>query len=257
MTNEGVKIAFRGDDAGSCESANLAIAEAVAAGTLKNISVMACGPALEQVVSLFKDVPGIELGLHLTLNAEWVTVKWSPVLPAEQVPTLLEPNSPYFTAAPRLLAERGFSVEEAVAEAEAQLALARSMGLTIAYMDEHMGVGGLPGFRPALKALCDREGIPHLNSLNLQRLSITNAESLTEHWLSALENATAGIYLLVTHPGWDAPDMQAFWEVGGTPGIIARERDAERQALTDPALASGLDRLGVSSVRFSEAIARR
>jgi predicted glycoside hydrolase/deacetylase ChbG (UPF0249 family) len=254
MPTERVQIAFRGDDAGSCESANLAIAQAVAAGTLKNVSVMACGPALKQAVSLFKGVPGIDLGLHLTLNAEWVTVKWSPVLPAERVPTLLEPGSAYFTAAPRLLGESGFSVAEAVAEAEAQLALARSIGLEIAYMDEHMGVGGLPGFRPVLKALCDTEGILHLNSLNLMRLPTANNENLTDCWLSALQDASAGTYFLVTHPGRVAPDMQAFYEVGGTPGIIARERDAERHALADPALASGLERLGARSVRFSEFI---
>lgn len=255
MTKKRVQIAFRGDDAGSCESVNLAIAEAAAAGTVKNVSVMACGPALEQAVSLLKDVEGIDLGLHLTLNAEWVTIKWSPALLAEQVPTLLEPGSPYFTTAPRVLRERGLSVEEAVAEAEAQLARARSMGLRIACMDEHMGVGGLPGLRPELQKLCDREGIPHLNSLNLMRLPTTENIPLVERWLMALKDASEGTYLVVTHPGRVAPDMEAFYEVGGTPGIIARERDAERQALTDPALTAGLDLLGVESVRFSEFIA--
>ena len=76
-----VQVAFRADDAGSCESANLAIAEAIDAGIVKNVSVMACGPALEHAVSLLKERRDIDIGLHVTLNAEWVKAKWPPVLP--------------------------------------------------------------------------------------------------------------------------------------------------------------------------------
>jgi predicted glycoside hydrolase/deacetylase ChbG (UPF0249 family) len=249
---ESVRIAFRADDAGSCESANLAIAEGVAAGTVKNVSVMACGPAMEQAVTLLKNQKGIDLGLHVTLNAEWVKIKWAPILPGEQVPTLREPGTEYFTAAPRLLRERGFALNEAVAEVEAQLGRARSLGLEIAYMDEHMGVGGLPGLRDALHELCLREGIPHLDWLDLKRLPAANTDNLVDRWLTSLKSVVSGNYLLVTHPGRIAPDMEAFYEIGGTPGPIAKERDAERQALIDPRLREGLASLGVESVRFSD-----
>ena len=92
MALDCVQIAFRGDDAGSCESANLAIAQTVAAGTLKNVSVTACGPALEQAVSLFKDVLGIDRGLHLTLNAEWVAVNREGIPPLNSLSLQRRPH---------------------------------------------------------------------------------------------------------------------------------------------------------------------
>jgi predicted glycoside hydrolase/deacetylase ChbG (UPF0249 family) len=215
---------------------------------------MVCGPAVEHAAALLKDRDDIDVGLHVTLNAEWANVKWSPVLPGNQVSTLLEPGEEYFTAAPRVLNERGVSPGEAAAEAEAQLDRARSLGLKIAYIDEHMGVGSLPGLRAAFKDLARREGIPHLDSLNLKRLPATGATRLVEGWLSGLESAAPGTYLVVTHPGRVAPDMTVFFEAGGAPGVIAAERDAERQALTDSSLKSGLDRLGVEVVRFSDLV---
>jgi predicted glycoside hydrolase/deacetylase ChbG (UPF0249 family) len=252
MDGKTVRIVFRADDAGSCESANLAIAEAIAAGTVKNVSLMVCGPAAEHAVALLKHRDDIDVGLHVTLNAEWANVKWCPVLPGNKVSTLLEPGETYFTASPRLLKERGALLDEAAAEAEAQLARARALGLKIAYIDEHMGVGSLPGLRAALKDLAHREGIPHLDSLGLKRLPTTADVRLVDRWLAGLESAAPGTYTVVTHPGRIAPDMEVFFESGGAPGIIAAERDAERHALTDPALLSGLDQLGVENVRFSD-----
>jgi predicted glycoside hydrolase/deacetylase ChbG (UPF0249 family) len=203
-------------------------------------------------VSLLKPAKGIDLGLHVTLNAEWQTVKWRPVLPTEEVVSLLEPGSPFFTAAPRKLAETGFSLEEAIAEVDAQLGHLRSRGLSIAYMDEHMGVGSLPGLRSALKEICRREGILHLASLDLMRLPALTEKPLVDRWLEALQKAPPGTYLVVTHPGRMAPDMNAFFEIGGTPGVIAKERDAERRALADVSLKQGLGRLAINSVRFSD-----
>ncbi|MES2464636.1 MAG: ChbG/HpnK family deacetylase [Armatimonadota bacterium] len=252
MNENRARIAFRADDAGSCESANLAIAEGIGAGTVKNVSVMACGPAIEHAVSLLKDQKHINLGLHVTLNAEWETVKWGPVLPDKHVPSLLEPGTDYFTASPRVLGERGFSLEEAVAEATAQLARARSLGLEIHYLDEHMGVGSLPGLRSALAELCHREGLLQLSTLNLLRLPAADNKDLVERWLSALRNAKDGDYLVVTHPGRIAPDMESFYERGGVPGAVAQERDAERRALADDSLRAGLAALGMESVRFTD-----
>ena len=123
-------------------------------------------------------------------------------------------------------------------------------------MDEHIGGGGLPGLRASLTELCEREGIPHLNSLNLARLPAAGSGDLVAGWLSALKGAPSGTYIVVTHPGRIAPDMEAFFEIGGSPGVIAKERDAERQALANPKLKEGLAALGIESVRFSDLLSQ-
>jgi chitin disaccharide deacetylase len=183
------------------------------------------------------------------------------------VPTLLEPGTSYFTPVPRSLHERGFSVAEAVAEVGAQLERARDTGLTISYLDEHMGVGWISGdagkLGDALRDLAAREGLLYVADFKLSGLPRVNvpfvgdgpadpAESLTRYWLTALEATSAGDYLLVTHPGRVAPDMELFALAGQPTGVIARERDAERRALSSPELRAGLERLGVTPRRYDE-----
>ena len=135
-----IRLVTRGDDAGSCESANVAIRQAACHGVLRNVSVMAPGPAFEAAVPLLQSLPeSVCLGLHVTLNAEWETVKWPPVLPRDRVPSLVD-ESGYFWPTPAETQKQGVRVDEMLAEIEAQLARVRKQGLTVSYIDEHMGV---------------------------------------------------------------------------------------------------------------------
>lgn len=254
-----VRLITRCDDAGGCESANAAILEAATAGAAKNVSIMACGPAFDEAVRLLGGRDDLCLGLHVTLNAEWDGPKWGPVLPAGQVPSLVEPATLYFTRSPKDLKEKGFDAAEAVAEVEAQLARCRDAGLKITYLDEHMGVGWV-GLRDAFAALCAREGLLDVCAWNgLRRLpgvpepaapTGDDADSLAEHWLSALDAAEPGTYLMVTHPGKDAPDMREYIHVGLAPRQVATERDRERRALSGPRFVTGCAKRGIPLIRY-------
>jgi chitin disaccharide deacetylase len=259
-----VRLVTRADDAGGCQSANEAIYESVNANAIKNVSIMACGPAFEEAVRLFADRDDIALGLHVTLNAEWDGPKWGPVLPPERVPSLLQPGTPYFTPTPKDLKEKGFAMEEAVAEVTAQLRKCQAAGLRIAYLDEHMGVGWI-GLRDAFALLCAREGLLDVcawkNLHGLPRAAETaevtategsDADTLAERWLSALDAAAPGAYLLVTHPGKDAPDMRDYLHANLTPGQIAAERDRERRALCGRRFVVGCASRGIPLIRYNE-----
>jgi predicted glycoside hydrolase/deacetylase ChbG (UPF0249 family) len=248
------RLALRGDDAGSCLSANRAVAEACRFGLLKNASIMACGPAMEDAARQIAEIPGICIGLHITFNAEWDGPKWGPVLGAA-VPSLVDENG-YFLPTPHLLGEKGFSLDEAEAEAKAQLDRMRALGLPPDYLDEHMGVGSLPGLRDRLHALADREGLFTLGGDRLSRVPPLPNEDTTDPaatLIARLEVAPDDkTYLYVTHPGCDEEDMRAFYHArtGQKPGDVARERDTERRFLTDAAFATELSRLGVEVVRL-------
>lgn len=219
----------RGDDAGSCASANAAIAEAADAGVLRNVSIMACGPFFDEAVALFAARTDLCLGLHITLNAEWERVKWGPLLPRERVPSLIDSDG-FFWPTPAEARDRGARVDAMLAEIEAQLARCRDAGLPIAYVDEHMGVSWpWPDLRAAITALCVRE-------------NLVDAKTIAPE-----------IEVKVTHPGRDADDMRAFTLPGQEPGIIARERDADRLLLVDPAFRETLVANGIELIRYSEA----
>jgi predicted glycoside hydrolase/deacetylase ChbG (UPF0249 family) len=225
--------------------------EACERGIVRNASLMAPGPAFAETARLFAGRPEICLGLHVTLNAEWQAVRWGPVLPPEQVPSLVD-ECGHFLPSPRRLRARGFELEEAVAEAEAQLDQARALGLEIAYLDEHMGVGWLPGLRERLAALREQAGLvdaPRFRSLPGVE---SKGADLVSTWLARIDAAPPGTYVFVTHPGVDDEEMRRLYLAGEPPGEIARERDAERRALTDPRLAEGLRERGVEIVRYTD-----
>jgi predicted glycoside hydrolase/deacetylase ChbG (UPF0249 family) len=242
-------------------SANEAAEEACAVGTARNVSLMVPGPAFEDAARRLAGRTDVCTGLHVTLNAEWASAKWGPVLLASEVPTLVDAATGFFTAFPKDLNQRGFSVAEAVAEVEAQLARARAAGLTVTYLDEHMGVGWLPGLRAELAALARREGLIDAGTLPLSGLRPVDMPddgeepaSLANRWLAALDACEPGTYLLVTHPGKDAPDMRAFYLEGGEPGVVAKERDWERRALTLSLFREGCAARGVSLLRYNEVL---
>lgn len=227
-----IQLVTRGDDLGSCHSANSAIAEAVTCGTLRNTSVMAPGPAFESAAQLFTGRDDVCLGLHITLNAEWDRVKWGPVLPPHEVPSLVDENG-HFWPSPKVLHERGFNPDEAMAEIEAQLLRARHAGLQLSYIDEHMGVSWIGGLRDRIQELAKREGLIDVHGMRGLPSMPSAPENLVARWQAQLQNAEPGTYVLVTHPGRDEEDMRQMFMQGVEPGVVARERDAERQALCD------------------------
>ena len=246
-----LQIIARADDAGCCQSANLAIATACHFGAIRNVSFMAPGPNIAQAAALLQKRRRIDCGLHVVLNAEWDDVKWGPVLPPESVPSLVDENG-HFLASPNLLHEKGFVLDEAVAEIEAQLALLRELGVPVSYVDEHMGVSWI-GLREEIANLCAREGLIDAHGFSGLPRAPTPTGDIYEDFLAALRAAPDGTFVYVTHPGLDAPDMRVMGHAGLELGQIARERAAETALLVNPALKDELRRLDVEVIRYSDA----
>ena len=89
---QNIRFITRADDLGSSYSANQAIEQVVDAGFIKNVSIMACAPAIEDAAQRLAHRKDVCFGMHTTLNAEWDRVKWGPVLPSEQCKGLVDQN---------------------------------------------------------------------------------------------------------------------------------------------------------------------
>jgi hypothetical protein len=229
-----LNLVTRADDAGSCRSANEAIFEAVEAGTIKNVSFMACGPEIEHAAALLGGRDDIAYGFHVCLNAEWEDVKWGPI---SDCPVLTDKNGnflPFPADTKAHLEAKNVSSEEVMIEVNAQFERLRALGLPISYLDEHMGVSWI-GFRDQLADFCKQQNLidhPRLPSLpNIE----ASGDSLLDFG-SRFELADLQQYIWITHPGKDEADMQKFNLVGQDKGIVARARDAERRLLTDERL---------------------
>ena len=248
-----IQLVTRGDDAGSSYSANRAIGEAATTGMLRNISLMACGPCFDDAAKVLCALPDVDFGLHVTLNAEWDAPRWGPLSPRDEVLSLLD-NDGCFTRAPKVLLERDADADEMLREVEAQLQRARDAGFSISYLDEHMGVGGLPGLGTRLRGLCRREGLRYAGLVPSLPAAPEPLPDLLDNLEARLHAAAPGVYTFVTHPTFDDEEVQSIARDGVALGQIARERDADRRLFSAARLPEILKRADAVVVRYSDVL---
>lgn len=249
-----MRLLVRADDAGLCDAVNRAIVESVEQGIARNVSVMVPTPRFAGAAALLRELSGVAIGLHTTLNSEWHSPRWGPVLPAGRVRSLVDSEGHFLPAPAALEARGGLDVDEAVAEVEAQLQRAREAGLVVSYLDEHMGVGRLPGLRAALTGLAHREGLVYESDARVSRLSwdATSADPVAE-LATRIRTADDGTYLLLTHPGIDTDELRAITGIGfDNPGEVSRARDTDRRALVGTSVRQACDGQRVELIRYTD-----
>ncbi len=248
-----MRIVTRGDDSGSCHSANLAIADAFKQGVLRNTSIMAPAPVFREAAQMYKDMDGLCIGLHATITDEWNTHRWGPILGAEAVPSLVRPDGTFFRSTQSIWQNKP-DYDEILAEIKAQLDLARSQGLNIEYMDTHMAFSWFDGLEPRLNAFAESEELVYRPD-GLSRLPRVEGEfsDPVERLLATLDAAEPGkTYLVVGHPCYDTGDIQQMTYGDHLPGEIARERDWQRRMFMDDRVIEYFHENDVQPVRYAE-----
>lgn len=250
----------RADDAGACADVNHGILDCLETGLVHNVSVMVVGPAFEQIAARLRDRDDIAVGLHLTLNAEWPSARWRPVLPPDRIPGLVDADGA-FTTSPSMLHDRSADLGEMIAETRAQLARARDAGLRISYLDTHMGVGWVRGeslggrwrggLATCLEVVAREQRLVFADAL-APALELPPADDPFAAWNAALAREAAGPRALVTHPAVAGPELLAFTNADHRPGLVAAARDAERRAWLHPGLAARLRDHGWRPARYDE-----
>lgn len=131
-----------------------------AAGVVRTASVMVPCPWYPAAAADFRDEPGQDLGVHLTLTSEWSAYRWRPLLGgrAAEAGGLVDAEG-FFHRRPEMVAANADpqAVEDEMA---AQIERALADGIRPTHLDAHMGTAFLPPFVGRLWALADRYGIP-------------------------------------------------------------------------------------------------
>lgn len=252
MSDATIRLVTRGDDSGSCPSANRAICDAYRDGILRNTSLMVPAPAFEEAAEMLQGLPGLEVGLHATVTAEWDEVRWGPVLGADRVPSMVHADGtlPQTTQA---LHEMGARPEEMMAEIQAQLDLARERGLDVKYVDTHMGFGWIADMDERVARFAEREGLVY-RPPGLSRLPDIGGDfaDVVERLIARLEAAAPGTYLIVGHPCYDSDDVRRFHHAGMERGAEGRNRDRQRRMFMDPRIVEYASEHAVEPIRYSE-----
>jgi hopanoid biosynthesis associated protein HpnK len=145
------RLIVNADDFGLTSGVNRAIVELHQAGVLTSTTLMANAAATDQAIALALANPALGVGCHIVL------VDGEPVLPANQVPTLIDPQTQRFPPALTTLLKRLFAgrirAEEIEAEASAQITRLQNRGLRLTHFDTHKHTHMFPAIlRPVLRA---------------------------------------------------------------------------------------------------------
>ncbi len=146
-----IELCVRGDDMGHTLDVNLAIIKAHTEGILTSASLMPPALYFDDAVARCRAHPHLAAGMHLTLMA---VVPMRPVLPPDQVPSLVAPDGFFYRGSEDFIKARP-KIEEVEKELRAQITKCLATGLRFYYIDWHMGSGGGQK-RPDIAALYPR-----------------------------------------------------------------------------------------------------
>lgn len=130
-------LIIHADDIGVSHSENEATFKAFEKGIVSSGSIMVPCPWLPEVGVYAKAHPQADLGLHLTLTAEWRDYKWGGVVPKTELTSLVDAKG-FFPDNSEAVA-RSARLDEVEKELRAQVERARQFGIDPTHFDSHMG----------------------------------------------------------------------------------------------------------------------
>jgi chitin disaccharide deacetylase len=202
-----IRLVVRGDDFGMCHAVNQGIRRAFTGGIVTTSSTMAPCPWFGEAVKFAKDI-GIPLGAHQTLTCEWDFFRWRPVTDG---PSLAGPDGTFRPSVE--LAQQHVEHGEVVRELLAQVERFDEAGLSLDYLDRHMG-SVLP---EAYAEVARQTGVPFLYAdetrgqlQSISELSPRDAAGKKAWMLDFLRGLTPGAHLLICHPGVPSSELESL-----------------------------------------------
>ncbi|MGE3314090.1 MAG: polysaccharide deacetylase family protein [Planctomycetaceae bacterium] len=272
-------LIIHADDAGLCSSVNRATIEALEEGVVSSVSMMVPCPAFEEFAAYARKHPEYDYGIHLTLNAEFRSYRWGPVLPRKEVPGLIDPQG-YLWAEEKQTAANA-RADEVERELSAQIDRALALKVPISHLDSHMGtlftrpdlleVYVNLGIKYKLPVLFVRTGdalrlfpvfrgtdssvqeiaeklarhqLPVLDRLYMHYVPDTLPQKFAEY-RNIVRGLQPGVSELIVHCGY--ADSELYNITGSAP-----MRDGDRRILTDPRFRRELNENGIRILNWKQ-----
>ena len=130
-------LIIHADDIGMSHSTNMAVIKAFENGGINSGSMMVPCPWFPEFAEYFRNHPGLDVGIHFTLNAEWKYYKFGGILTSCDIPSLLDEEGHFFPTVQQVAL--GAKPEEMEKELRAQIDRAIALGVKPTHLDSHMG----------------------------------------------------------------------------------------------------------------------
>ena len=212
------------DDLGSSHAANVGVYEALRDGVATSASLMVPCPWAREAASRYR---GEDIGVHLTLNAEYDLYRWGPITHA---PSLLDGDGGF----PRTIDDvwDHADLDEVRRECRAQIERAIYWGFDVSHLDSHMGTLQMrPEFFDVYLELAVDFGLPfrlsgasteQLVGFPFRRLAADEGVVFPDHFLyvravgsrRAIERALVelrpGLTEVYVHPAVDTAELRSL-----------------------------------------------
>lgn len=223
-------LIIHADDIGMAHSVNAATIKAFEKSGINSASIMVPCPWFPEIATYAKENPQLDFGLHLTVNSEWKNYRWDGVLPATEIPSLLDKNGFLHSTGEELL--KYANAQEIEKELNAQVQRAMAFGINPTHLDSHMWVlfskkeffqaylnvaekYRLPVFIPEYAAnifpdLVDKTNGKQLVMKNIIALDkFIPSENWQKYYIDRIDAIQAGLNELIVHLAYDDIEIQA------------------------------------------------
>jgi predicted glycoside hydrolase/deacetylase ChbG (UPF0249 family) len=237
-------LIIHADDLGCAHSADVASFDALEKGAVTSASIMVPTPWITEVAAYARSHPNADLGLHLTLTAEWETFRWGSVESADKVPSLLD-SAGTFPNDEKIVAARAKPVE-VERELRAQVNRALAMGIHPTHLDSHMGsLFTTPELMATYVKVAREYHLPFLaprgdpgtklqpplteNDVLVDAVVIAGENIPRDQWkewyLKSIAELKPGLTEMIVHLGHDDAELQAVMVNHEPYGSAWRQRD--------------------------------
>jgi chitin disaccharide deacetylase len=242
-------LIIHADDMGLAHSVNTATLKAFENKGITSGSIMVPCPWANEISAYVKDHPGMDVGIHLTLTAEWSTYKWGGISSSDQISSLLDKNNYFYPAVEDL--GKVAKAAEAEKELRAQIDKAIAAGVQPTHLDTHMGsVLASPELVKVYLGLSDVYHLPVLfpraylswfppemakalgsKIFLLDNLFMLDQKMITGKWIDAyktgIEAMKPGLNEMIVHLAIDNDEMQAIAKGHDDYGSAWRQKDLD------------------------------
>lgn len=175
-----IKKIFNADDFGISKGVNAAIVKAHREGILNSASLMINQKYADEAVKLAKEMPELEIGLHVNLTNEY------PAAPAQKIPLLVDEHGKLKNGFVNLLLLSFLKPrqlrQQAETEMRAQIVKYLATGLPLQHLDSHRHVHMIPQIFKAMRKLQKEFEVPHIRVMNENALN-TLKYNKNKSWL--------------------------------------------------------------------------
>ncbi len=221
-------LILHADDIGLSKSVNQASFKALKEGSVNSGSVMMPCDFIDDVGEFAINNPNIDLGLHLTVTSEWRDYKWDGVADSFLISSMIDKKGNLYENKKKFTLNA--SSKDLKKELQAQIDLAKSIGIKPTHIDSHEGAlffdqnifktyleigeeNQLPVFVPSDVAVHFDKNFPKPENVVIVEnlyMALPNLEfkDWSDYYVNIVENLKPGLNEIIIHLGYDDKEMQ-------------------------------------------------